>query len=316
MSGTPVHPAAEAFERHRAAVGTRLQQSGLQRPGPGSISWKINGEMIAVAGWGRAILMQLAHPAVAAGVHDHTTFRGSLRASFRRFHSTVGAMLAITFGDSEEMIAAAAGINTIHDRVRGVVGSAGETYSAHDPDLQRWVQATLVESIPLTYELLIRRLTPAERDRYCAESALMEPLLGMPAGWLPRAAHDLDSYINRMLASGQLRVTATSRALAGAVLYPPHWRLLWPAFRPLQLLAIGTLPPSLREAYGFEWRERDGRALARWTRWLRVVLRMVPPLARRWPRARNQSFDGTIARSISGRPSSQSCAASATAHRP
>lgn len=284
MSGAPVHPAAEAFERHRAAVRVRLQQSGLQRPGPGSISWEINREMIAVAGWGRAILMQLAHPSVAAGVHDHTTFRGSLRASFRRFHSTVGAMLAITFGDREEMIAAAAGINTIHDRVRGRVRSdAGETYSAHDPDLQRWVQATLVESIPLTYELLVRRLTPAERDRYCAESALMEPLLGMPAGWLPRAATDLDSYINTMLASGQLRVTETSRALAQAVLYPPHWRLMWPAFRPLQLLAIGTLPSSLRDAYGFAWRDRDQRALKRWVAVLRASVAVLPRFARRWP---------------------------------
>jgi uncharacterized protein (DUF2236 family) len=279
----PVHSRAEAFERHRAAVRTRLEQSGLQRPGPGSISWEINREAIAVAGWGRAILMQLAHPAVAAGVHDHTTFRGSLRASFRRFHSTVSAMLAITFGDREEMIAAAAGINTIHDRVRGsVAADANETYSAHDPELQRWVHATLVESIPLTYALLVRPLTPAERDRYCTESALMEPLLGMPAGWLPRASAALDDYISAMLASGRLTVTATSRALANAVLYPPHWRLLWPAFRPLQLLTIGTLPPSLRNAYGFTWRERDARALGRWLRLLRVLVRVLPPFARRW----------------------------------
>jgi uncharacterized protein (DUF2236 family) len=292
VSSAPVHPAAPAFERHRAAVRARLQQSGLQRPGPGSISWEINREIVAVAGWGRAILMQLAHPAVAAGVHDHTTFRGSLRASFRRFHSTVGAMLAITFGDEEQMIAAAAGINTIHDRVRGSIGGrGGASYSAHDPELQRWVQATLVESIPLTYELLIRPLTQAERDRYCAESALMEPLLGMPPGWLPRAAADLDSYINAMLADGRLIVTGTSRALANAVLYPPHWRWLWPAFRPLQLLAIGTLPPSLRVAYGFKWRERDARALARWTRMLRAALRLLPRFARRWPAARGRAFE-------------------------
>ena len=78
--------------------------------------------MIVVAGWGRAILLQLAHPAVAAGVHHHSSFRGSLRSSYRRFHSTVGAMLSLTFGDTEQMITAAAGINAIHDRVRGRVG--------------------------------------------------------------------------------------------------------------------------------------------------------------------------------------------------
>ena len=128
------------------------------RAGPGSITWKINREVIVVAGWGRAILLQLAHPAVAAGVHDHSSFRGSIRSSFRRLHSTVGAMLSLTFGDTEQMIAAAA--RHQHDsrpgtRSHRATGRAS-TYSAHDPDLQRWVHATLLESIPLMYELLVR----------------------------------------------------------------------------------------------------------------------------------------------------------------
>src|SRR5918993_1307180 len=109
--------------RHRdcEAVRARLLRSGDVAAGPGSITWKVNREMVVVAGWGRGILLQLAHPAVAAGVHDHSHFRGSLRSSFRRLHSTVGAMLSITFGDTEEMISAAAGINAIHDRVQGRV---------------------------------------------------------------------------------------------------------------------------------------------------------------------------------------------------
>ena len=68
-------------------------------PGPSSVTWKINREVIVVAGWGRAILLQLAHPAVAAGVHGHSSFRGSLLSSVRRLQSTVDAMLSLTFGD-------------------------------------------------------------------------------------------------------------------------------------------------------------------------------------------------------------------------
>ena len=167
---------ADSFERHQAAVRGRLLRSEHVRAGAGSVSWKINREAIAIAGWGRAILLQLAHPAVASGVDHHSSVRGSLLSSFRRLHSTVGAMLSLTFGDTEEMIAAAARINTIHDRVRGRVshspgcpskgsGGAGEAYSAHDPDLQRWVHATLLESIPMTYELLVGPLTRSERDQ-------------------------------------------------------------------------------------------------------------------------------------------------------
>jgi uncharacterized protein (DUF2236 family) len=256
------------------------------------VTWKVNREVIVVAGWGRAVLLQLAHPAVAAGVHDHSSFRGSLLASVRRLHSTIGAMLSLTFGDAEEMITAAAGINAIHDRVRGRVDEAGrgEEYSAHDPDLQRWVHATLLESTPLTYELLVAPLTLRERDRYCAEATIMEPLLGMPAGWLPRNVAQLDTYMREMLAGGSIVVTDTSRALARAVLYPPHWYVAWPAFRALQVLTIGTLPPAIRRAYGFEWRARDRRAFRRWTAALRTSRRLLPPPAREWPAARARSL--------------------------
>ena len=274
------HSSEPTFDRHRAAVRARLLRSDHVRAGPGSISWKVNREMVVVAGWGRAILLQLAHPSIAAGLHHHSSFRGSLRSSYRRFHATVQSMLWLTFGSTEQMIAAAAAINAIHDRVRG------PGYSAHDPDLQRWVHATLLESILLTYELLVGPLTPGERDQYCSEAAIMEPLLGMPAGSLPRDVARLDAYMREMLAGGSLAITDTSRSLARAVLYPPRWYVAWPAFRTTQLLTIGSLPQSIRTAYGFEWHARDVRAFARWTALLRTTRRLLPAFAREWPAAR------------------------------
>ena len=283
--------APHSLDAHRAAVRARLLRAQHVPAGPESITWKINREVIVIAAWGRAILLQLAHPAVAAGVNHHSAFRGSFLASVRRLRSTVSAMLSLTFGDTDQIIKAAAAINAIHDRVHGRVPEGlamGTQYSAHHTDLQRWVHATLVESIPLTYEMLIGPLTARERDRYCSEAAIMEPLLGMPAGTLPRDFFQLDTYMRQMLAGGTIVVTDTSRALARAVLYPPNWRFAWPAFRPMQLLAIGSLPPSIRQAYGFEWRTRDERALARWTAFLRAALRLLPPLAREWPAARRR----------------------------
>ncbi len=295
IDGAAMTSGTDSLERHRAAVRARLVRSDHVRAGPGSITWKVNREVIVVAGWGRAVLLQLAHPAVAAGVHDHSSFRGSLRSSVLRLHSTVDAMLALTFGDTEQMIAAAAGINAIHDRVRGCVrDGAGDAYSAHDPDLQRWVHATLLESIPLMYDRLVGPLTLRERDRYCSEAAIMEPLLGMPAGWLPRDSAQLDAYMRDLLAGGIIGVTDTSRALARAVLYPPRWYVAWPAFRAMQVLTIGSLPPSIRRAYGFEWRARDERTFARWTSLLRTSLRLLPPLAREWPTARHRERAGAV----------------------
>jgi uncharacterized protein (DUF2236 family) len=275
----------EAIERHRKAVRARLMRWDQERPGPGSVSWKVNREMVVVAGWGRAILLQMAHPAVAQGIHGHSQFRGSLRASFKRLHSTVGAMLSLTFGDTEQVITAAARINAIHDRVHGQLPE-GRSYSAHDPELQRWVHATLLDTIPIAYERLVGPLSLRERDRYCEEAAIMEPLMGMPAGWLPRDSAQLDAYMRQMLSSGTLVVTDTSRALARALLYPPKWYVMWPAFRVMQLLTIGSLPPSIREAYGFEWRPRHERALARWTALIRTSSRLLPASTREWPIAR------------------------------
>jgi uncharacterized protein (DUF2236 family) len=83
-------------------------------------------------------------------------------------------------------------------------------------------------------------------------------------------------------------VTDTSRALARAMLYPPRWYVAWPAFRALQVLTLGSLPPSIREAYGFEWRARHQRAYARWIAAIRILLRVLPRFAREWPVARRR----------------------------
>lgn len=286
------------FERHRIAVRRRLLDvgSGITRDSP--VSRRVNREIVAVAGWGRAILLQFAHPLVAAGVADHSAFGGGLVTAMRRLHSTVGAMLSLTFGDDERAIAAAAGINTIHDRINGRLrapaGSfaAGTPYSAHDPELLRWVHATLLESMPMTYDLLVGPLAPGERDRYCEEAAVMEPLLDIPAGSLPRSAAQLATYMRGMHASGTITVTDTSRALARAVLFPPQWYLLWPAFRPVQLITIGLLPPAIREAYGFRWHARDVRAFVRWSTAIRRAHEVLPPIVRHWPVARRADARG------------------------
>lgn len=297
LSGSPHTVAAAAsadcaLDRHRAAVRARLSASGMTRPGHGSISWTINREIAVMAGWGRAILLQLAHPLVAAGVNDHSRFRAGPVARLARLRSTVAAMRALTFGDDEDAIAAAARINVIHDRVFGRTRvEAGlfpalTAYSAHAPDLLCWVHATLVDSLPLAYDILVEPLTPDERNRYCLEAAVMEPLLDIPPGMLPRSETALDAYLHDVLADGTLVVTDVTRALARAVLFPRGWRLLWPLFRPVQLLTLGLLPPRLREAYGFAWTEKDARALVRWTTAWRWLGRIVPARARQWPSAR------------------------------
>jgi uncharacterized protein (DUF2236 family) len=261
-------------------------------PGPGSVSWKLHREVVLLAGWGRAILLQLAHPLVAQGVADHSRFATERWGHVRRLWRTLDAMLALTFGSAEEAARAAEGINRIHDRVHGATATrqgpfpAGTPYTAHDPALLAWVHATLLDSFLLTYERFVAPLTDDERDRYCREASRIEPLLGMPPGCLPRSHPELLRYLDAKLAGGEIAVGDIARALAREVLYPPLGWVLGPLFAVARLPSIGLLPPSVREAYGLAWspgRERALRLLAATARWM---LPLLPSVVRHWPRAR------------------------------
>jgi uncharacterized protein (DUF2236 family) len=261
-------------------------------PTTDSTVWKLHREVVLLAGWGRAILLQIAHPLVAQGVADHSGFAAERWTRVGRLKRTIGAMLALTFGTPKESAKAAAGINRIHDRVHGRLLQpggkfhSGSTYSAHDPALLAWVHVTLVDTFLLTYERFIGPLAPAERDRYCHESCHTAPLLGIPPDALPHTAAELSAYIERMLASGEIAVTETARRLADEIV---SRALPWPA-RPFLTMArlptIGLLPESIREAYGFKWTRAQERTLAVLADAVRRGIVVAPPLLRWWPAAR------------------------------
>jgi uncharacterized protein (DUF2236 family) len=256
------------------------------------MAWTLHREMVLLAGWGRAILLQLAHPLVARGVADHSGFRTERWGRLHRLDRTLRAMLTLTFGTPEEAKAVAGAINGIHDRVHGWLREregifpAGTRYSAHDPALLAWVHVTLVDSFLLTYELFVGALAIEERDRYCEESAGVEGLLGIPDGYLPRSTAQLGRYLDAALASGEIVVTDSARMLASGLLHPPAPLAARPLLALARLPTVGLLPPAIRSGYGLAWspgRERALRALGT------VSCRMLPWLPgviRHWPRAR------------------------------
>src|SRR6202165_2323263 len=108
-----------------------------------SITRRVNRENVLFLGGGRALLMQLAHPNVAAGVDEHSDFRVH---PIRRLRRTMLMIMAIVFGDRDTALAAARAVNQVHARVRG------QDYRALDPDLLLWVHATLMDTTLVTYE--------------------------------------------------------------------------------------------------------------------------------------------------------------------
>jgi uncharacterized protein (DUF2236 family) len=269
-----------------------------ERPYAGSVAWKINAERVVLLGWAPAILMQLAHPLVAAGVAQHSQFRAGLGTRLARLRSTVDSMLMLTFGTRAQAREAAEKINRIHDRVNGRLGEGGGVwpsgvgYSAHDPALLRWVYATLVDVLPRAYELYVGPLTEEERERYCREATGVAPLLGVPDGYLPASRGELRDYMARTYRRGEVRVGQTARELADALLHPP-WLgpLTWPA----RLAAIGFLPPELRRQYGFAWGRRHEAVWRASALVVRAGLPHVPAALRYWPAARDRDLRRTDA---------------------
>ena len=258
-----------------------------------TITQRVNAERVALLGWTRAILLQFAHPLIAAGVADHSTFRGSPFAALSRLHHTLGAMRAITFGEDAARDAALAGILSIHRRIDGTlpaaVGSyaAGTPYSAEDPDLVLWVHATLLESLPIIHDLIVAPVTTAQRDAHCEEAAPLAVALGARPGDVPRCWRDLRQYIGGMYASGAIVVSPQARELAHALLVPPILSLLAaPARRANELIAVGLLPPHIRDQYGFGWDAGRDRWLRRLLLLLRAARRATPDLIALWPDAR------------------------------
>jgi uncharacterized protein (DUF2236 family) len=148
------------------------------------------------------------------------------------------------------------------------------------------VHATLLDTFPRAYELFVGRLTEAELDRYCAEAAGLEPLLGIPPGYLPASRGELRRYLARMRDSGVIAVTDTARRLAREVLTPPVLRRVPPLLWLVRLPAIGLLPPTIREAYGFPWGDSHAAALRTAARLSRRLIPALAPPLRFWPAAR------------------------------
>jgi uncharacterized protein (DUF2236 family) len=240
-----------------------------------SITRRVNRENVLFLGGGRALLMQLAHPKVAAGVDEHSDFRAH---PIRRLRRTILMTMAIVFGDRETAMAAARGVNQVHARVKG------HDYRALDPDLLLWVHATLMDTALVTYEAFVKPLLPREREDFYQEFKLMGELLGIPRDRFPLALSDFDAYMAAMIESGEVRVDARARGLAKLVMRPRVRLLPGPAMIPFQVVTAGLLPPALRAQYGLAWGSGQQRAYRLAVRTVPRLIALTPPLLRVWPR--------------------------------
>jgi uncharacterized protein (DUF2236 family) len=276
---------------HSAAI-LRLPQLETGRPGdgglfgPGSSIWRIGRERVLLLGGSAALLLQIAHPLVAAGVADHSDFRTN---PYERLTATLDATLRITFGDRRQARAAADQVAATHGRVKGVTSAAlgsfvtGTPYDAADPELAMWVHATLVETALETYHRFVRPLSSVQRERYFEDAKQFAALFGVDEAFMPKTYGAFREYFASVAEGPDLAVGAETRILAWHVLNPPLPRALRGATAAVKLVASGLLPGRLRGEYGLAWGPRERFLLGALTRATRLSLPLAPSRLRFWP---------------------------------
>jgi uncharacterized protein (DUF2236 family) len=236
------------IERLQARDGYFSPESMVRRLG--------NSPVTPFLGGGAAVLLQVAHPLVACGVVDHSGYDRDL---WRRLARTLRALYLISFGDRREAERAGAAVQEVHAHVHGRTREQlgpfppGTVYSATDPELMRWVHATLVHSSLAAYERFVEPLTLAEKQRYHEEMNLVARLFGTPAEVLAGSYDEFRDYFETQVAGETITVTRPAREVSRVILaapLPAPLRLLAPAHR---LATSRILPAKLRREYGLRW---------------------------------------------------------------
>lgn len=263
--------------------------------------------MLLLGAGPRALLLQIAHPLVAAGVAEHSGFRVD---PWARLSGTLRSYLRIVYGTADAARAEIRRLRDLHSGIHGEITEPfarelhGRRYSALDPQLALWVHATLVDSTIAAYDAWLEPLARAEKARYYEETLPVGRAFGIPEAILPPDLDAFEAYLSGMLApGGPIQVGEVARELAAAITHPPlgsaavaagpllarlapmldgipsraySW-LFWPS--------LGLLPARVRVGYGFPWGVRQ-QLVATWlvSTW-RAWRPMLPTSFRHMPQA-------------------------------
>jgi uncharacterized protein (DUF2236 family) len=281
MSGTPVLPSDEELEEIIL--------------GPDALVWQRFDDIRMYFGAGYALLLQVAHPTVASGVRDHSTFE---QDPWGRLLRTVDYLMLITYGGHE---AAAVGrrLRELHKSIKGT-NPDGSSYHALEPEAYAWVHSTLFEAGIVAHERFIGPLTDAQAAQLCREYMPLGRLLGIRDGDIPNTYSEFRSYFDELVADCLERNETVDRVIRSFTMPGPPPQLpapverLWSLLRiaPAQALKVssfGLLPPVLRQRFGLEWGpllETELRAIGAASRALGPVmparLRNMGPAYLRW----------------------------------
>jgi uncharacterized protein (DUF2236 family) len=259
--------------------------------GPGSLLWRYAGDRrLAFTGLTAGIL-QLMHPAVAAGVVDHSAF---FTDPWERIMRSVPQIIGVVYSEDPEALGRR--VASYHRRIRGT-DHLGRPYDALDPATFWWPHATFqnaVEQIADVYDH--HRLTSGERERLYLDGVEWYRRYGLPMDAVPV---DRTGFVEEWdrCAREVLELTPAAERVIDIALHdrtmdlvflpgwtrPFHARFATPVLR---LTAIGGLPAGVRSRMSIPWSEREEAEYRLLGAGIRGLWRLLPAPKRLGPTAR------------------------------
>jgi len=229
--------------------------------GPDSILCRrVSDPRAAAGGAGFALALQAAHPVVAAGTRDFSTFDAD---PWGRFFRTVDYVMLLGYGDRASVDELARRLREAHRAIRGVDGR-GRRYSALDPAAYAWVHASIALAMIRGHQLMGTTLDADEREEFWSQWLELGDVLGVRRAELPATWREFDGYltvmVDEVLEDNDVVQSLRARARFAVGGSPARWlpASLWgaagvPLGRVLYFLGVGMLPPVLRGRFDFPW---------------------------------------------------------------
>ncbi|MFZ5724156.1 MAG: oxygenase MpaB family protein [Pseudomonadota bacterium] len=271
----------EQFEKQLLLVHGKVPDPNFGLFGPRSQMWRISRYLApGLLGSGRALVLQISHPWVTAGIDEHSITRDD---PLKRGRDTFRYILTMIYGDRDQALQAARDVRMIHEKIRGHLpydaGAfvAGSEYRANELQAMIWVHATLWETLMVMYEQSIGPVSATDKEKYYQETKLFAYLFGIPESALPATWDDFVAYCEDMRRSNQLNATPASKELAGFLFGVKGVGVfLWLPMQYEKVVTAANLPEDLREAYGFGYGPMR-KGLYKSTMWMSRVGHRITP---------------------------------------
>lgn len=232
---------------------------------PGTILWHLAGDIRTLVALPSAFVLQVAHPAVGAGVDEYSVFRTD---PWGRADRSLRSLQLWVYGGAE---AAREGrrLRRLHKDISGT-DTRGRKYHALTPDLYGWVHATAFPGFLRASAYMGRPLGPAQERQLYTELLQLGRILGLHDRDMPRDPAEYWEYFDRVVAE-KLEYTVVvselldpERPLPAPDDAPALLRLAWPCISPpltrlRVFFTVGLMHPAVRAKLGLRWTEREDR---------------------------------------------------------